>query len=122
MGCIIDMAFDLAPGVTSQFRGTLTSLRLLRLFRLARYWTSLDRLLTVMMNSIASVSYLVLLLLLFMFITGLLGLQLFGYKLVFCDQVEGSYQSCPPGADCPAHWDCFIPCDPANVTQWIPVG
>ena len=44
-----------------------------------------------------------------MFIFSLLGMQLFGYKLIFCSAVEGSQPLCPPGVSgCPNHRDCYI--------------
>lgn len=36
--CTADLVIDLSPGPDSGLRGTLTTLRLLRIFRLARYW------------------------------------------------------------------------------------
>lgn len=57
-----------------------------------------------------------------MFITGLLGMQLFGYKVAFCDSVDGSQQLCPPGAECPDVRDCYVPCDAADVGTWFPVS
>ncbi len=75
LGSSVDVLIAMLPNVHSEFKGALTALRLLRLFRLARYWSSLNKLLCIMAASAQSVGYLVILLLLFMFITGLLGLQ-----------------------------------------------
>lgn len=39
-------------------------------------------------------------------------------------QVEGAQQLCPPGLtfqDCPAHFDCYVPCDASEALTWIPV-
>jgi hypothetical protein len=66
---------DMVPGVTSAFSGALTTLRLLRIFRLARFWHSLSRIIAIVLSSFASVAYLTLLLLLFIFIAALMGLQ-----------------------------------------------
>eukprot|EP00798_Chlamydomonas_sp_ICE-L_P006468 gene6469-3102_t len=75
-------------------------------------------------SSALSVIYISLLLFLFLFICGLLGMQLFGYKLVFCDLVEGSQQLCPPGlevSECPSHFDCYVPCEADQVSSWVEV-
>ncbi len=89
------------------------------MFKLARSWRELNRLISTLLGSVMSVGYLSLILLLFMFIFALLGMQLFGYKFQFCDAVEGSQQLCPPGmeinADCPDHLDCYLPCDASQV-------
>ncbi len=45
------------------------------MFRLARFWKSLYRVIKIVVSAFASVFYLTLLLALFMFITGLLGLS-----------------------------------------------
>lgn len=74
----------------------LRAFRLLRIFRLARTWKELNRIVTAMIKSVMSVSYLSLILLLFLFIFALLGMQLFGYKFSVCG-VEDADLVCPPG-------------------------
>ena len=44
-----------------------------------------------------------LILLLFSFIFALLGMQLFGYQLEFCESNEDAAPLCPPGAQAAAH-------------------
>eukprot|EP00794_Sanderia_malayensis_P016877 gene16877-18582_t len=56
----------------------LRSFRLLRAFKITRFWRSMQNVVTSLMNSIKSILSLILLLLLFIFIFALLGMQLFG--------------------------------------------
>ena len=58
----------------------------MRIFKLARSWKQLNEIISTMIRSLAGISYLSLILLLFMFIFALLGMQLFGYEFVFCDE------------------------------------
>jgi len=55
--------------------GATTTIRLLRLLKLARYWKGLDQVLTLLGIAFTSAFYLLLLVLLFMFVLGLLGLE-----------------------------------------------
>ncbi|XP_073723927.1 calcium channel, voltage-dependent, L type, alpha 1S subunit, b [Misgurnus anguillicaudatus] len=61
-------------------------IRLLRLFKLTRYWTSLNNLIASLVNSIRSIASLLLLLFLFIVIFALLGMQVFGGKFNFPDR------------------------------------
>ena len=104
----------------------MRSFRLLRVFKLARSWKQLNEIITTMVRSLAGISYLSLILLLFMFIFALLGMQLFGYEFVFCTEygldVDGGAKStCPAGMidECPKHFDCYAPCDASLVGQWV---
>ncbi|KAL5266763.1 hypothetical protein ACHWQZ_G003966 [Mnemiopsis leidyi] len=63
------------------------SLRLLRLFKVTRYWTSLRNLAAALLNSLKSIVSLLFLLFLFLLIFALLGMQLFGGHFVFAEQV-----------------------------------
>ncbi|KAH9505336.1 Voltage-dependent P/Q-type calcium channel subunit alpha-1A [Bulinus truncatus] len=74
----------------------LRALRLLRIFKMTRYWSSLRNLVVSLLNSIKSILSLLFLLFLFMVIFALLGMQLFGGKMNF---EEGR-----PAA----HFDSFI--------------
>lgn len=50
-------------------------------------------------------------------------MQFFGYKLDYC-QLTDAVQLCPPGLtwrDCPAHFDCYIPCNASLALEWYPV-
>ena len=62
-------------------------LRLLRLFKVTRYWTSLRNLAHALLNSLKSIVSLLFLLFLFLLIFALLGMQLFGGHFVFAEQV-----------------------------------
>ena len=60
----------------------LRAFRLLRVFKLLRSWTSLQRLLTALLSLASDFLYLMLLLALILFIFALLGMQLFGGRFV----------------------------------------
>ncbi|XP_055510708.1 voltage-dependent L-type calcium channel subunit alpha-1S-like isoform X2 [Leucoraja erinacea] len=63
----------------------LRCIRLLRIFKITRYWTSLSNLVASLLNSVRSIASLLLLLFLFIIIFSLLGMQLFGGKYNFED-------------------------------------
>ena len=72
---VIEMAMTLASvdasgGAMSVFR----AFRLLRIFRLARSWKSLKRIIKVLIASLLSVGWLTVLLFLYLFIGGLMGM------------------------------------------------
>ena len=95
-------------GMFSVFR----AFRLLRIFKLVRSWKELHHIINTVFRSLASIAYLSLILLLFLFIFALLGKEFFGYKFAFCDYVESAKQVCPPGVtDCPRHFDCYLKCN-----------
>ncbi len=86
---------------------------MLRVIKLAHRWQELNRLLTTLGRSVAAVCNLSLILLLFIFVFALLGLQLFGYRMLECDaSTPGALPLCPPGLDpvrdCPPHRDCYV--------------
>merc|ERR550539_2054238 len=56
----------------------LMCIRLLRAFKVTRYWASMGNLVKSLVNSIASINALLVLLILFIFIFALLGMQIFG--------------------------------------------
>ena len=70
---------DSPTAALSAFRGV----RLLRVFKLARSWTSFREILAKILVTIKDVSTFSVLLLMFMFIFSLLGMELFGYKVQF---------------------------------------
>uniref|UniRef100_A0A7S1IVH8 Ion transport domain-containing protein n=1 Tax=Eutreptiella gymnastica TaxID=73025 RepID=A0A7S1IVH8_9EUGL len=76
----IDIFFENAPGVT-----VLRTFRLLRLFKLARSFPSLQRWLNIVIESAVEASWLTVLLLLVLFIYALLGRQFFAGKLCCLD-------------------------------------
>uniref|UniRef100_A0A7N4P8R0 Voltage-dependent L-type calcium channel subunit alpha-1S n=1 Tax=Sarcophilus harrisii TaxID=9305 RepID=A0A7N4P8R0_SARHA len=63
----------------------LRCIRLLRIFKITKYWTSLSNLVASLLNSVRSIASLLLLLFLFIIIFALLGMQLFGGKYDFED-------------------------------------
>ncbi|KAM5179969.1 voltage-dependent L-type calcium channel subunit alpha-1S [Mantella aurantiaca] len=63
----------------------LRCIRLLRIFKITRYWTSLNNLVVSLLNSVRSIASLLLLLFLFMIIFALLGMQMFGGRFDFED-------------------------------------
>jgi len=105
------------------YLSVLRSFRLLRVFKLARSWKQLNQIITTMIKSLASISYLSLILLLFMFIFALLGMQLFGFEFVSCEGygLEESKMNCPAGWNdmCPKHFDCYAPCPAAQLGEWV---
>ncbi|XP_026668925.1 muscle calcium channel subunit alpha-1 isoform X5 [Ceratina calcarata] len=63
----------------------LRCVRLLRVFKVTKYWRSLSNLVASLLNSIQSIASLLLLLFLFIVIFALLGMQVFGGKFNFTD-------------------------------------
>jgi voltage-dependent calcium channel L type alpha-1D len=72
--------FHISLGVS-----VLRCVRLLRVFKVTRYWTSLRNLVVSLLNSMRSIASLLLLLALFIIIAALLGMQLFGGKFNYQD-------------------------------------
>uniref|UniRef100_A0A7N8YPJ0 Voltage-dependent L-type calcium channel subunit alpha n=1 Tax=Mastacembelus armatus TaxID=205130 RepID=A0A7N8YPJ0_9TELE len=68
----------------------LRCVRLLRIFKITRYWNSLSNLVASLLNSVRSIASLLLLLFLFIIIFSLLGMQLFGGKFNF-DETRRSF-------------------------------
>ena len=107
----------------------LRCFRLLRVFKLARRWKELNLIMATLLRSLAAISYLTILLFLFIFIMAVLGMQVFGYQLVFCDQYNLGppvQPTCPAGLSteagtCPGghYYDCYAPCDLSQVGSWI---
>jgi hypothetical protein len=86
---VAEMAVELAPnvnitGAMSVFR----AFRLLRIFRLARAWKSLNRIIKVLLSSLLAVSWLTVLMFLYLFIAGLLGMTV--SAVMFSDSLPGS--------------------------------
>nr|XP_036860616.1 voltage-dependent L-type calcium channel subunit alpha-1S isoform X3 [Manis javanica] len=63
----------------------LRCVRLLRIFKVTKHWTSLSNLVASLLNSVRSIASLLLLLFLFIVISALLGMQLFGGRYDFED-------------------------------------
>lgn len=74
---------DSPTGALSAFRGV----RLLRVFKLARSWTKFRKILAKILLTIKDVGPFSVLLLMFMLIFSLLGMELFGFKINFIDDL-----------------------------------
>lgn len=82
-GSIFEMLlteYDLMPPLGLS---VLRCVRLLRVFKVTRYWRSLSNLVASLLNSIQSIASLLLLLFLFIVIFSLLGMQVFGGRFNF---------------------------------------
>lgn len=66
----------------------LRCVRLLRVFKVTRYWTALRNLVASLLNSMKSIASLLLLLFLFIVIFALLGMQMFGGKIDYLFEVR----------------------------------
>ncbi|XP_057298022.1 voltage-dependent L-type calcium channel subunit alpha-1S-like isoform X2 [Hydractinia symbiolongicarpus] len=75
---IADLLYKHLQNTGSIGVSVLRSVRLLRIFKVTRFWSSMQNVISSLMNSIRSILSLILLLLLFIFIFALLGMQLFG--------------------------------------------
>jgi len=108
------------PDLDSSTLSVLRAFRILRLFKLVKSWKELQKLLRTMKESLSSIGYLSLIGAIVVVIYALLGMQVFGYKFNFCgDRVDGAVPYCPDGFDCPTKWDCYAPCNPADVGLWV---
>ncbi|GIL68548.1 hypothetical protein Vafri_21814 [Volvox africanus] len=121
---LVEMIIDLVPSMSGVGPlSVLRAFRLLRIFRLARNWKEFDALIRGMFNSVQASIMLVGLMLLFLFISSLIGIELFGYEFMFCDYVEGAKAVCPLGqrvwGDCPNHFYCYLPCSENQNGTWI---
>ena len=67
--------------------GALRALRLFRVLKLARHWKAFQEILSRMITSLVEITNFSFLLLLFMFIAALLGMELFSYSV--CYDVDG---------------------------------
>ncbi|KAJ8017066.1 hypothetical protein DPEC_G00013920 [Dallia pectoralis] len=83
---ILEIILVMAEVMSPLGISVLRCIRLLRLFKLTRYWTSLSNLVASLLNSVRSIASLLLLLFLFIVIFSLLGMQVFGGRFNFPDQ------------------------------------
>jgi hypothetical protein len=98
----------LAAGETTKKSGlsALRSFRLLRVFKLARSWKDLQKLLVTIMKSVMLTTNAAVLLLVIMFIFTLLGMQLFGGKMKY--QYYGESEADKPKAHFDYFWWAFM--------------
>uniref|UniRef100_A0A3P9QCV4 Voltage-dependent L-type calcium channel subunit alpha n=1 Tax=Poecilia reticulata TaxID=8081 RepID=A0A3P9QCV4_POERE len=80
---ILEMIMLSAGAVAPLGFSVLRCIRLLRIFKVTKYWTSLSNLVASLLNSVRSIASLLLLLFLFIVIFSLLGMQVFGGKFNF---------------------------------------
>ena len=79
----------------------LRCVRLLRIFKVTKYWTSLRNLVASLINSMRAIASLLLLLFLFIVIFALLGMQVFGGKFNFPDTAK-------PEANFDSFWQSLL--------------
>ena len=98
----------LAQGGTTKKSGlsALRSFRLLRVFKLARSWKDLQKLLVTIMKSVLLTTNAAILLLVIMFIFTLLGMQLFGGKMKY--EYYGETEEDKPKAHFDYFWWAFM--------------
>ncbi|XP_025156407.1 muscle calcium channel subunit alpha-1 isoform X8 [Harpegnathos saltator] len=88
IGSISEMIFTNTHVMPPLGVSVLRCVRLLRVFKVTKYWRSLSNLVASLLNSIQSIASLLLLLFLFIVIFALLGMQVFGGKFSFSDMEE----------------------------------
>ncbi|KAG2493814.1 hypothetical protein HYH03_008033 [Edaphochlamys debaryana] len=123
---IVEVITDLLPAISGVGPlSVLRTLRFLRLLRLATRWDELRRVVQTLFRSVLSVAWMSLLTLLFLVIAALLGMQVFGYKFMFCDYVPGASPVCPLGqavwGQCPDYFYCYLPCSSSEADTWLSV-
>uniref|UniRef100_A0A671X857 Voltage-dependent L-type calcium channel subunit alpha n=1 Tax=Sparus aurata TaxID=8175 RepID=A0A671X857_SPAAU len=82
---ILEMIMFSAGAVAPLGFSVLRCIRLLRILKVTKYWTSLSNFVASLLNSVRSIASLLLLLFLFIVIFSLLGMQVFGGKFNFSD-------------------------------------
>lgn len=86
LSSLLEIAITLPTGINPIGISVLRCIRLLRIFKVTRYWESLSNLVESLVNSIKSIASLLLLLSLFILIFALLGMQIFGGRFNFEDE------------------------------------
>jgi voltage-dependent calcium channel L type alpha-1D len=85
----------------------LRAVRLLRVFKLARSWTSFRELLSKIVITLKDIRNFAVLMLIFMFIYTLLGMELYAYKVIFNDS-EHTEVASEPGFYPRANFNSFL--------------
>ena len=120
---VVELVITSTTGDGGGMLSALRTGRLLRVFKLARSWPQLRNIIITILATIPSMSSLAGMLLLFIFIFDLLGMQLFGYQFIFCDSygVESAEPLCPPGMGdaCPTRDECYAACPAAMADAWV---
>lgn len=86
----------------------LRAVRLLRVFKLARSWTSFRELLAKMIITLKDIRNFSVLMLLFMFIYTLLGMELYAYKVIYNNEDKDEVVSKPPGEYPRGNFNTFL--------------
>jgi voltage-dependent calcium channel L type alpha-1D len=106
---IVDLIISLV-GVEYNVNGAISALRavrLLRVFKLARSWTSFRLLLEKMIITLKDIRNFSVLMLIFMFIYTLLGMELYAYRVIFNNENLDSVAS-EPGEYPRANFNTFL--------------
>ncbi|XP_053618976.1 voltage-dependent calcium channel type D subunit alpha-1-like isoform X2 [Plodia interpunctella] len=85
---IVELALTLTETIPQLGISVLRCVRLLRVFKVTKYWRSLSNLVASLLNSIQSIFSLLLLLFLFIMIFALLGMQVFGGKFDYAPEEQ----------------------------------
>ncbi|KAH9628916.1 hypothetical protein HF086_006285 [Spodoptera exigua] len=85
---IVELALTITNTIPQLGISVLRCVRLLRVFKVTKYWRSLSNLVASLLNSIQSIFSLLLLLFLFIMIFALLGMQVFGGKFDYEPEEE----------------------------------
>ncbi|CAH0731482.1 unnamed protein product, partial [Brenthis ino] len=85
---IVELALTLSDTIPQLGISVLRCVRLLRVFKVTKYWRSLSNLVASLLNSIQSIFSLLLLLFLFIMIFALLGMQVFGGRFDYAHEIE----------------------------------
>jgi voltage-dependent calcium channel L type alpha-1D len=101
LSSLLEAAITIPTGMLPIGISVMRCVRLLRIFKVTRYWESLSNLVGSLLNSIKSIASLLLLLALFMLIFSLLGMQIFGGRLDF-DDIE------KPRSNFDSFWRAFV--------------
>lgn len=102
LSSLLEAAITIPTGMSPIGISVMRCVRLLRIFKVTRYWESLSNLVGSLLNSIKSIASLLLLLALFMLIFSLLGMQIFGGKLDFGEEIE------KPRSNYDSFWRAFV--------------
>nr|AAC63050.1 voltage-gated calcium channel alpha-1 subunit [Cyanea capillata] len=101
LSSLLEVAITVPTGWPPIGISVLRCVRLLRIFKVTRYWESLSNLVQSLVNSIKSIGSLLLLLSLFILIFSLLGMQIFGGRFNLDEQA-------PPRTNFDSFWRSLI--------------
>ena len=108
---LVELGISVFGGGGGGFLTVLRAGRLFRIFKLAKNWGSLRRILGTLQRTINTLGPLLVLMLLFMFVCSLLGTQVYGGKFYYPNDLNGGSFPSPAqfgGYDCGSWSDCRI--------------